>query len=94
MSDKPGTNEPRYNPATCITADELRAMNIPVPDRVPGCGWMPRRAMKWRAGVPGHSKEDIAQGILNVSMEVTFTEPFRWVTATMEIENPGGVVDE
>lgn len=83
-------NEPEYDPKTCITADELRAMSIPVPDRVPGCGWVPRHAMEWRAEVPEHSKEDIAQGILNVSMEVTFTEPFRWITATMTIDDHGG----
>ena len=37
---------PKYDPATCITAGELRSMGMKIPDTVPDCGWIPRFGIK------------------------------------------------
>jgi len=66
-----------YDPATCVTADELRGQGIPVPDDVPGCGWIHRAAIRARqVGVV-----QAADGSYQGAIEVSFLEPFRWLEA-------------
>ena len=76
-----------YNPKTCVTAGELRAMGIPIPERVPDVGWIPRTAMRWTGAAPGATtEEEKAQGILNLSLEVRFTEPFQWIDVEFDVK--------
>lgn len=68
-----------YDPATCITAGELRAMGMPIPGHIPDCGWIPRWSMRITATTPEHSPKDIAANILRVDLGTSFLVPFRWV---------------
>lgn len=72
-----------------ITAFELRAMGYAIPADIPDCGNIPRNSMKMRA-IDGSWTGDV----LNLAVEVTFTEPFTWVEGTATIpysDDKGGV---
>lgn len=75
---------PDYDPDTCITAAELRAMGIEVHESVPDVGWVPRAAMRMSAEPAEHTPEDIAAGLLRMDMAITFTEPFRWIELNVQ----------
>lgn len=77
---------PTYDPATCITADELRAMDIPVPANVPDCGWTRRGAMRMKSATHAGTQDDIDAGVLRMNIEIEFTEPFRWVDFKVLVE--------
>lgn len=79
---------PDYDPDTCITAAELRAMGIEVHERVPDVGWVPRAAMRMSAEPAEHTPEDIAAGLLKMDMAITFTEPFRWIELNVQAVPP------
>ncbi len=72
-----------YDPATCITAGELRQLGIALPEGIPDCGWVPRAAI--RSHVTG--SQITPAGALEVDMTVRFDEPFRWVTVDVTIQN-------
>lgn len=69
---------PEYDEETCVTAGELRAAGIPVPESVPDCGWIPRGSM-----VPGPEaptvSHDPATGVFSVQIPFGFSQPFRWI---------------
>lgn len=71
--------ETTYNPATCVTAGELRAAGIPIRDSVPDCGWIRRGAMRVKFTTPTGTRDEIAADILSLDVEVEFTEPFHWI---------------
>lgn len=75
-------SEPEYDPETCATAGELRAAGYPIPENVPDCGWIRRSAIR----LGPNSGVSVKGSRINVSLPVTFTEPFRWVA--VEIEQP------
>lgn len=90
MGKNPSQPAPReqiveYDPATCITAGELRAVGVPVPDNIPDCGWVPRWAWTFKAEPAEHQA---AQSPDVISMEVShrFSEPFRWVDVKALVE--------
>ncbi len=63
-----------------ITAGELRAIGFQVPDSIPDCGNFVRSSMKM------HMAGCVAAGdILNLNIEMTFTEPFRWVAFSVTL---------
>ena len=77
-----------YDPATCITAGELREAGAEVPDNVPDCGWVPRASMRL---TPGKATHDTKTKRLSIDVGLTFTEPFRWVDVKVECTtNPYG----
>jgi hypothetical protein len=65
-----------YDPKTCITAGELRAARVEVPDSIPDCGWVPKASI--RLGVPEGSVD--GDGNLVINTPVEFTEPMRWIS--------------
>ncbi|WP_441280602.1 hypothetical protein [Tardiphaga sp. 862_B3_N1_1] len=79
---------PDYDPDTCITAAELRAMGLEVHPNVPDVGWVPRAAMRMSAEAAEHTPEDIAAGLLKMDMSVTFTAPFRWIELNVQAVPP------
>lgn len=83
--------EREYDPATCITADELRAAGVPVDPKVPGCAWIRRSAIRCAMDEkqPESSEEDIANGVFRVGIAVSFDEPFRWLTVTFTVPDGG-----
>lgn len=38
---------PDYDPASCVTAGELRAMGCAVPEKVPDCAWVPKSMVSY-----------------------------------------------
>jgi hypothetical protein len=68
-----------------ITAGELRAMGLAVPDSIPDCGNVARSSMVIR-----QTGSELKGDVLNVGMSVTFTEPFQWVTVPITITDVGG----
>lgn len=72
-----------YNPQTCITAQELRASGVTVPDHIPGPAWVHRHTVRFGGADVALDNQDPSR--MNVQMTVTFTQPFRWVEATVEI---------
>ena len=44
---KYGKREPEYDERTCITARELRAGGVGLPEEIPSCAWVPRAAVKF-----------------------------------------------
>lgn len=73
------TTAPTFDPATCITAAELRSIGVHVPANIPDCGWIPRGSMRMGSIKPASTPEEIAKGVLNVNLETVFTQPFRWI---------------
>ena len=68
-----------YNPDTCITAGELRAMGASILDTIPDCAWIPRHALKPLS----YSVEAVtvdAATRFDVTWQCEITEPFRWIT--------------
>ena len=69
----------KYDPVTCISAGELRAIGLPMPESIPDCGWIPRTAMEIKAL---ESKLN-GETELRINTEIKFTEPFRWITVSL-----------
>lgn len=64
-----------------ITAGELRAMGLPVPDDIPDCGNVARASLRVTLG-----PDKIEDGVLITNFAVTFTEPFTWVAVKITID--------
>ena len=80
------SEEPQYDPRTCVKAKELREMGMDLPASIPDEAWVPRHAME---ASPGKLKMegDVIEGFVNFN----FTEPFRWIelkVATMKKPAP------
>jgi hypothetical protein len=75
--------EEKYDPTTCVTAGELRAMGLKIPESIPDVGWLPTRAVLFGAPItkPGDDPNSIY-----VNLEVSFLEQFRWLTVTFTLE--------
>lgn len=68
-----------------ISAGELRELGVPVPENIPDCATVPRRSMQLKVGSSSVAPD---KQTLNMNFDVTFTEPFKWFTATVFIEKP------
>lgn len=64
-----------YDPATCVTAGELREIGIPVPVSLPDVAWCPRSALRWAC----QGAETGPDSSWSLKLAVTFTEPMRWL---------------
>ena len=73
-----------YDPASCVLAGELRGMGMVIPGHVPDAAWVPRSCVVvTRSGVfqePG--------GLMCV-VEFRITGPFRWVSVSVDVKDPG-----
>ena len=76
--------KPVYDERTCITAAELRTMGLAVPKSIPDEGWVPRASMKFKVG-----RASIDGGTLGMSVEFSFTEPFRWLELNVTVDKGG-----
>lgn len=70
-----------YDESACITAGELRAAGIAVPENIPDVGWVPRAALRF-----GPTKAWLDGDTLRTTTELTFDVGFRWVEADVKIE--------
>lgn len=66
---------PGYDPEACVTAFELRAAGIPVPDSIPDVAWIRHEHVKYNIyGVYGLDTDKVT-----VDIGVTFLSDFQWV---------------
>lgn len=70
-----------YDPNTCVTAGELRARGIPIPDTIPDVGWIPRHGLHLGESEVTVDEKEVAH--INVSL--TFPYPFRWINMTFDL---------
>lgn len=69
-----------FNPATCVTAGELRAIGIAIPGCVPDCGWVPRHAVDLDLSFSVPTDAQIKAGEVPVQAVVNIRCAFRWIT--------------
>lgn len=75
-----------YDQETCITAGELRWAGAPIDPSIPDCAWVPRSAVKM---VPGDAPADPSNpGTIHVGVTIEFSEPWRWVSMTVNLPAP------
>jgi hypothetical protein len=67
---------------TPISAGWLRECGIPIPESIPDCATVPRSAM--RMEMVGSSASG---GVMTAQMQVTFSEAFKWVEATVTVDD-------
>lgn len=84
MSDLPHKPDvpDEYDPATCVTAGELRRLGFPIPEGVPDVAWVPRMALLSAF----HNAEAGPDGSMNLKFNVHFTQPFRWVQVDFTVD--------
>lgn len=70
-----------FNPDTCITAGQIRAMGGTIPDTVPDCAWVHRKHMKV-AFEPAEAGEGLE---VHLNAIITFTAPMEWVTVPIRV---------
>lgn len=72
-----------YDPATCVTAGELRSYGIVIPESIPDCAWIPSGTMKLEVD---RVEGDAANIVTKVTLTARLSEPFRWIEGTFSIE--------
>lgn len=77
-------SEPEYDEKTCVTAGELRARGVPVPEDIPDVAWVPRASLVVKTG---EAKMGDEPGKIVLSLAVEFTAPFRWLELSCTIED-------
>lgn len=78
-----------YDPKTCVTAGELRSIGLPIPDSIPDVAYIPHYGIT--AKLIRISGDD-ADGEFDAVVDVTFVEPFRWISLKLVVE--GGTRDD
>lgn len=70
-----------YNELLHITAGELRAMGLAIPENIPDVGWVPRSSITMEP-VFETPRRDVEQGIMRAKIGTEFTRPFQWIEFT------------
>jgi hypothetical protein len=71
-----------YDPATCVTAGELRALGFPIPEGIPDVAWCPRSAL-----LPAFQSAEVGpDGKLSITFNVQMMYPMRWIQLDMTVE--------
>jgi len=76
------TDQYEYDPRTCVTAGELRAAGLAIPDTIPDVGWVPRDSIMCGEPMPVYDET----GTVAVGLEVIFAVLFRWLKVDFTIE--------
>lgn len=71
-----------------VSAGELRAKGIPIPEDIPNCATVPRDACRWKIE---NAAGDGA--LLSMDLVLHIDAPFEWVTGTFTIEDGHGKSD-
>lgn len=79
------TEKDKYDPAVHVTAGELRANGIKIPEDIPDVGFVRRDSIKHEVDV-GATEKQIAAGEMRATLRFDFTEPFEWVEITVPVE--------
>lgn len=69
---------PEYDPVIRITAGELRALGLNLPENIPDCGHVSRTAIRHVASTEDPIKL-MADGAVQFGIDVFIDEPFCWV---------------
>ena len=84
MSDLPHKPDvpDEYDPATCVTAGELRRLGFPIPEGIPDVAWVPRMALlpAFQSAVEG------PDGKLNIVFNVQMAYPMRWLQVDFTVD--------
>ena len=74
------TKTGKFDPETCVTAGELRALGCQIDETIPDCGWIEWGA--WHVDEIGETtiRED---GTLDVRFTFRPNKPFRWWQVTI-----------
>lgn len=75
----------QYDSKVHVTAGELRAAGLDIPDTVPDTGWVPRSSIKTEV----EDSETLEDGVVSFGLTHEFTQPFRWLRVEL-----GEVIDE
>lgn len=68
-----------YVPALDYTAEQLRAMGMPIKDDIPDCAWIPRECVEFDV-------DEVTTGegrTLDLKMTATFSGEFRWISVSV-----------
>ncbi len=74
-----------YDPDRCVTAGELRAIGLAVPDMIPDPAWIPRDSIEISPGSRPYPHERVGIA-LQYSMAVRFTKHFKWIKIDVTIK--------
>lgn len=67
-----------------ITAGELRANGVAIPEEIPDCGWVPKSSII----IMGLDNAKIENNVITMDLRWIFPVPFKWVEATVELNKP------
>lgn len=85
-TDQAESDECDYDEASCVSAGELRAAGYSVPENIPDCAWVPRSSVRVNNDEVSAHTDPGDPSIVHVSVSVEFTEPFKWVEATILLD--------
>ncbi len=72
-----------YDPRTCLTAGEVRAIGVELPESVPDCAWVPRWAMRTELG---KVTDGDTPGSVDMMIGISFSVPFTWIELKIEVD--------
>lgn len=72
----------KYDPATCVTARELREIGLPIPEDIPDVAWCHRSALH----VALNNVEDKGNGVVYLKFEMIFDQPLEWIQLDFTVE--------
>lgn len=77
-----------YDEATCVTAGELRAVGLSIPENIPDCAWVLRSSIRIslkNIEVVSTGPDKLADP--HIGLTVEFTQPFNWISIDFTIES-------
>ena len=75
-----------YDPETCLTAVEIRALGVELPENIPDIAWVPRWAMRTELG---EASDGDTPG--SVTIRISFLVPFAWIELRFQVDADGNV---
>lgn len=67
-----------------ISANEIRQMGYPLPEHIPDCATIPRNSICIEV-YSRANEQDVAAGKLRMGFSLSFSKPFTWLDATIDI---------
>lgn len=79
MKTTPSRRE--YDPATCVTAGELRELGFPIPASIPDVAWCLRSSL-----VPKLKDVQGSDGEYTIHFTIEFMKPLEWIQMDFVID--------
>lgn len=71
-----------FDPATCVTAKQMRTLGFSIPETIPEEAWLPKDAISFTKPRMHHISEETLVGTVDVRIQ----QPFRWVTTRAQVD--------